>query len=383
MIHNSEIRIALLYGGISKEHEISLMSAHRVYKELTRLHYIPILIYISEDGLWYLQENTFIEDTLPHEHRNEAELILSPGHGLKTLKDLSPLELDIAIPLTHGKWGEDGILQGVLETIRLPYIGPSPFSSMMGMHKRITKLVAMESQIPVVPSMILSVIEIDKLLNHNRLSTSLSHLVGYKNYRKETTLQDVFKHITHKLGKDLVLKPEDEGSSIGIEVYTGGGWKEFFTLLEKTSQFTSNVLIESFITDMVEVECGVFKDSNIVASTPRVIHNPKTENPHILSFKQKYYSNEPYSIGSQSLLTPTASHSIKEMAILLSETLLIEGFARVDFFYQKESGKIYFNEINTIPGLTKTSIFPLLMEESGYPLGILLSNLIHQKLENS
>ena len=382
MINNSEIRIALLYGGISKEHEISLISALRVYEELVTLRYNLILIFIDKDGIWYLQNTHTVDGKLPRERNSDCELIFSAGHGLRLLKDLSLLELDIALPLTHGKWGEDGILQGILETIHLPYIGPSPFSSMMGMHKKVTKLVAKDFQVPVVPSLTLSAIEIDKLLNHDTISHSLSYLVGYKNFRKET-LQDVFIHITNKLGKNLVLKPEDEGSSIGIEVYTDDGNEKFFSLLEKTSQSTANVLIESLISDMVEVECGIFKDSNIIASTPRVIHNPKTENPHILSYKQKYFSNDPFSIGAKDLLTPTVTHIIKEMAILLSEVLLIEGFARVDFFYQKESGKIYFNEINTIPGLTKTSIFPLLMEESGYPLGILLSNLIHQKLENS
>lgn len=376
-LHNT-ITVALIYGGESSEHEISLLSASEVYKELKEAEYSILLFYISKKGVWYIQDEVLDhEGLLPITEEDTRELLISPGKGIY-YKEL--LNFDVALPITHGKGGEDGILQGLLTTLHIPYIGPSPFSSMIGMHKKITKLMAQEVNIPVVPHISFSYEDIDLLLNKKKLSRKIADLVGYSDYRKET-YRDLFDNITTLLGTHLILKPEDEGSSIGIEIFLDGDIDDFFKRIERVFNFSSIVLVETYIEDMVEVECGVVKDTHFVASDPQVILNPKTENPHFLSYTQKYFSPTPFSIDPHYSLKETTRNLIKEYALLVCEILLIEGFARVDFFYQKGSGKIYFNEINTIPGLTKTSMYPLLMKKSGYSLGRLLNLLIHQKVE--
>jgi D-alanine-D-alanine ligase len=377
MIRNEKIHVALLFGGRSHEHEISLLSAERVYQELKKLDFTIIPIFISRNGKWYIQQTN--ESLLSSvEETQERVLSLFPGIGISHKGKI--LSIDVAIPLTHGKEGEDGILQGLLQLIHLPYIGPSPFSSMMGMHKKISKLIAKEASIPVVPHISFSFHDMDQLMNHSYLSKNISHLLGYREY-KEESLTDLFSIVTSRLGSSLIIKAEDEGSSVGIEVFINGTITNFYDSLMKVFTYSSYLLVESYIFDMVEVECGVCKKEHIIASNPKVINNPKTDNPHYLSYKQKYFSDIPFSIDSSFPLPSSVSSLIKEYAILISELLLIEGFARVDFFYQIERNKIYFNEINTIPGLTNTSIYPLLMNEIGYPLGEILTLLMYQKLK--
>ena len=373
---NNEIRVALMYGGISHEHEISLLSGERVYRELIKKEFSVTPIFIAKSGKWYIQDN---EENSPLCVGEDPEnlLFLLPSGGIYH-KGVH-LQLDVAIPITHGKGGEDGILQGLLEIIHMPYIGPSPHSSMMGMHKRVAKLIAQEASIPVVPHISLSLYDSTQLTSHCSISKNIAHIVGYSEY-KMSTLSDLFSVITSRLGSSLIIKAEDEGSSVGVEVFREESEESFYEKLMKVFTYSSLVLVESYISNMVEIECGVFKGDHIIASNPKVIANPKTENPHFLSYTQKYFSAFPFSIDSSFPLSHSISSLIKEHATRMSELLLIEGFARCDFFYQKETQSIFFNEINTIPGLTNTSIYPLLMEEIGYPLGDLLTLLIYQKL---
>ncbi len=376
-MRNKEIQVALLFGGRSHEHEISLLSAERVYQELKKSDVTIIPIYISKDGKWYIQQTH--ESLLSSlEETQERLLSLSPGIGISHKGII--LSIDVAIPVTHGKEGEDGILQGLLQLIHLPYIGPSPFSSMMGMHKKVSKLIANEASIPVVPHLSFSFYDIDQLMNHSYLSKNISHLLGYREYKKES-LTDLFLIVTSRLGSSFIIKAEDEGSSVGIEVVLNGTITNFYESLMKVFTYSSYLLVESYIFDMVEIECGVCKEEHIIASNPRVINNPKTDNPYYLSYTQKYFSDIPFSIDSSFPLPSSVSSLVKEYAIHISELLLIEGFARVDFFYQRKSNRIFFNEINTIPGLTNTSIYPLLMQETGYPLGKILTLLMYQKLK--
>lgn len=372
-----QISLAILYGGVSHEHEISLLSAQRVLKELNCKDYTIIPIFISKSGKWYLQ--TILEDSLlPVVEEERSLLSLIPGSGVYLKEVYVPI--DIAIPLTHGKGGEDGTLQGLLELIHISYIGPSPYSSMVGMHKKIAKMIAFDASIPIVPYMSFSFYDIDMLVTHDTLSKHIAQKLGYDEYRVNSK-SDLYECITSQLGHNLIIKAEDEGSSVGIEVFLHEGEEVFYNTLMKVFAYSSHLLVEVLISDMVEVECGVVMSDKIIASNPKVIANPKTENPHFLSYKQKYFSDTPFSIDTTFHLPPFISSLIKEYSIHMSEAISLEGFARVDFFYQREGNRVYFNEINTIPGLTTTSIYPLLMKEIGLPLGDLISLLIAHKMK--
>ncbi len=370
------ISLAILYGGVSHEHEISLLSAQRVLQELIESELIIVPICISKGGKWYLQSQ--LDSTLKTQEREELLLQLVPGVGI--FHKENKLEIDIALPLTHGKGGEDGTLQGLLELINIPYIGPSPYASMVTMHKRLAKMIAENASIPTLKYIYLSFYDIDMITHHFQLTQPLASLVGYSEY-KESSKGDLFRAIKQKLGNFLILKAEDEGSSIGIEIFFDESEDLFYEKLMKVFTYTTHILIELFLFDMVEIECGVMKTDTFVVSEPKVIINPKTENPHILSYKQKYFSDTPFSIDSSFTLKPAISSLIQQYVTHLSEAISLEGFARVDFFYQLHDEKIYFNEINTIPGLTTTSIYPHLMMEKGFSLQELFTRLIHHTLQ--
>ncbi|MDC7245410.1 MAG: hypothetical protein PQJ47_05790 [Sphaerochaetaceae bacterium] len=354
------ITCALIFGGTSREHEVSLMSAKRVYAEMKALPYDSILIGISRCGRWYLQSEIGKDFEIKEDEKNE--LLLSPGKGIVTKDGLQIVKIDLAIPLTHGKMGEDGILQGVLKSISVPYIGTSVSASAIGMTKSLCKDLARSWGIPTVPSLAYSA---------RQITCKVDSIVFCENLRKK---------IVRDLGSSIVLKPDDEGSSIGVQVLSDFDAVQLQKALKDHVATFDSVLIETCVQQMVEVECAVFFGDGLIVSEPRIIDNPNTEQSLFLTYEQKYLSDHPYHISTREHLPEDICERIDAICTTIAEGLLKEGFARIDFFYQKDSGTLYFNEINTIPGLTGTSIFPVLAEMSGYPLSYLLDRLICRKL---
>jgi len=383
MRDKQSISVALLFGGTSREHEVSLLSAQRVYRSLKELPYQIVLIGISTSGRWYLQTPNEVDDCLSQKiiEDEEQELLLAPTKGFVHAITSRVIPVDVIVPLTHGKMGEDGIVQSVLTLLNIPYIGSSPLTSMICMQKSLTKELLASWGVPIVPFIPLNCDDLRELLDHKRITENIEKLISIHHY-DEKTLSVVYDYITTSLGSSIVIKPDDEGSSIGVQVLKNFSIDQLYqALVDHIKQFDS-ILIETYIQQMVEVECALFFEKEAIISEPKIIENPNVEQSLFLTYEQKYTSEHPYHISEKETLPRQIEKTIKESCSIISQRLMKKGFARVDFFYQAEEQKVYFNEINTIPGLTESSIFPVLVKESGWELKVLLDHLIYRSVSN-
>lgn len=334
--------VALIYGGVSVEHVVSCRSAVSVSQELTASGYKVMPIAISREGHWSLKENASLDSS----YDDSKKVAVVPAAGL-TLNG-EPLEVDVVFPVTHGTKGEDGCLQGLLELAGLPYVGSGVLASSVGMHKSITKRVCEEFGIPTLPSVLIK--------------------------RGQPYAP---RAIADLLGQALIVKPEDGGSSVGViplEKATGGHLRE---AVEEVFNYTNRILIEPYLLAVKEVECAVITNKGKYLSSPAgLVVNP-VNNSGFLNYQQKYLSSNQAYIEVPAPIGKTLSLKITEMAQTIASAVAVEGYARVDFFIDKD-GKIWFNEINTLPGLTSKSHFPLLAEVMGYPYPRLLSHLIEE-----
>lgn len=338
------MNIALLYGGVSVEHVVSCRSAMTVAKELKALGHTVIPIAIARDGRWSLYEEvstatTFIPD---------REIVVTPGAGLSLSGET--LQIDLAFPVTHGSGGEDGLLQGLLELAKIPYIGSGPLASSVGMHKSVTKEVVSNWGVPTLPSALI---------------------------KKGEPFSP--RTIVNNLGTSLIVKPDDGGSSVGVYPLfkvTGGELRE---AVDQAFNFTNRVIIEPLLEKMEEVECGVIThQGEYLSSPPGLVINP-LKGETFLTYNQKYLSANQAYIEVPAPIGAEKQEEISVLAKMVAEALSVAGYARVDFFLE-EGGRVWFNEINTLPGLTATSHFPLLAEAIGYPWERLIPHLIEEAL---
>ncbi len=367
------ITAAIIYGGVSEEHEVSLLSAERVYQALQELEYALIPIYYAKDGAMYLQDTS---DEKPGRNESENRLLsVTPPRGF-CRADGSPLPVDIIIPVVHGKGGEDGTLQGFLTCASIPFISCSLLSSAIGMHKSVAKTLASAGGIPVLPSILLTRNDIELFTDRQIISRRLRPLLG-KGPEAPSFAGHLSGALKSKLGAHLILKPDDEGSSIGLFEIPEVDENSLQKALGKIFTLTDRILIEPFMNDMLEVECAVMEDEEWVVSAPLIIDKGGVP----LSYHTKYEVAEALDTPGRKISEETIS-LIQSYALSLTDLLHLEGFARIDFFVSSRSEEIYFNEVNTIPGMTDRSVFPEMAEQSGYPLGRLLGLLIERKLWN-
>ena len=336
--------IALLYGGVSVEHVVSCRSAMTVGKKLKALGHQVVPIAIARDGRWSLYEEVSLETTFtPH-----RAVAIAPGGGL-TLQG-EPLKVDLAFPVTHGSGGEDGLLQGLLELAHIPYIGSPPLASSVGMHKCVTIEVVSSWWLPSLPSYLIK--------------------------RGEPFSP---QSIIANLGTSLIVKPDDGGSSVGVTPLLKSSEEALTGAVEKAFSFTNRVLVEPLVTNMVEVECAVIADKGgYLSSPPGLVRNP-LKGDNFLTYHQKYLSSNQAYIEVPAPIGEEKLKEISELACMVAQALSVAGYARVDFFLE-ESGKVWFNEINTLPGLTDKSHFPVLAATIGYPWERLIPHLIEEAL---
>lgn len=336
--------IALLYGGVSVEHVVSCRSAMTVTKELKAQGHQVVPIAIARDGRWSLYDEISLETTfLPH-----RSVSIAPGVGL-TLQG-EPLNVDLAFPVTHGSGGEDGLLQGLLELAHIPYIGSGPLASSVGMHKSVTKEVVSPWGVPTLPSYLI------------KRGTPFSP-----------------QTLVSNLGSSLIVKPDDGGSSVGVTPLPEASGGALRGAVEKAFNFTNRVLVEPLLTNMVEVECGIISvRGDYLSSPPGLVINP-LKGETFLTYHQKYLSSNQAYIEVPAPIGEDKLKEISQLACMVGQALSVGGYARVDFFLE-EGGKVWFNEVNTLPGLTAKSHFPLLAEAMGYPWGRLIPHLIEEAL---
>lgn len=358
---DNRLSVALLFGGRSVEHEISNRSAANILHQLTVCGYHVLPIGITRDGTWYLQDYKQIGscDPLPIIIDERHQVCIQPGKGLALSYSGERIPVDICFPVTHGSGGEDGLLQGLLELARLPYVGSGPLASTLGMHKNLAKLMAAHSKIPVVEGMTV-------------------HRLPDEDHVEQCT-----ETIRSSLGESIIVKPEDGGSSIGVVSLPRYTAEELIAALIHAFSFSETVLVERLLDDIVELESAVVTDDELYyASEPGMVIDPCRTDGGFLTYEQKYRAQQGAYLSIPASVPRTIIDNVSLWAKTIAESLFVRGFARVDFFYQPKTGELWFNEINTIPGMTQQSHFPLLAASMGYDWDRLLPLLLANGYKN-
>ena len=337
--------IGLVFGGKSTEHEISIMSARNVYRNINKDKFNPVLIYINREGNWFkIEEEDLLKDKLNRKMEAGLSLDLNyPDGGIFDHVKNKYLELDAVFPVLHGSNGEDGSIQGMFEIIGVAYVGPGILSSAISMDKDIAK----------------------KLFINAGLPTS-----KYLCYRKFGLPDIKFSKVKEELGIPLVIKPASAGSSVGISKVNNE--TEFRKGIDQAFQFDKKILIEEFI-DGREIECAVLGNEEPVASVPGEIIS------EFYDYEAKYISETKARLEAPAKLTKDQTEQVRNLAIKAYKTLECEGMARVDFFLVND--KFLVNEINTIPGFTNISMYPTLFKLSGISNQELITRLIELAIE--
>lgn len=360
MKESGKIRVAVLYGGRSAEHEVSLQSAINVIQYLDPARFDVVPIGIDKEGNWFLGNDTFAkslaEKKVPKLLHN-TETWFTPewvGKQKSSAQELmqqpeSGRMFDVVFPVVHGSLCEDGTLQGLLELAGLPYVGCGVLSSAINMDKDVAKRLAMQAGISVAPYLVL---------------------------KQEAWLHDpkaIFQQVKEKLNYPVFVKPANTGSSIGIsKVKTEA---ELEKAIDEAFQFDIKVLVEKAL-QVVELEVAVLESLEANANPIVSVVGEVRPSHEFYSYDAKYIDEN----GAELLIPAPVSEEIKnaaqQMAMELFLTLECEGMARVDLFLEKNTQKLYFNEINTIPGFTQISMYPKLMGATGISYSDLLTHLV-------
>ncbi len=347
----NKMRVGLLYGGRSVEHEVSIVSATSIRKALDPNRFEVIPLGVDHKGCFHLGDPTAsLQDGL-----RGPEVWILPVPGSPTLfcpSDGRKLDLDLFFPIIHGTGGEDGILQGLLELSGVPYVGSGVLSSSVQMDKDITKRLLEKGGIPVVPWLTLTRHEIVSLDAHRA---------------------EFETRVANELGFPVFVKPASLGSSVGITKVKQKA--DLLPALQAAAKLDTKVLIERGI-DAREIEVAVLGNHAPKASIPGEIR-PKSE---FYDYAAKY-QDDSTELLVPAPLSPSETEAVKQLALQTFSLVDASGFARVDFFLERQTGKFFLNEINSLPGFTSVSMFPRLWEASGVAYPALLETLIELALE--
>ncbi|MFQ5797218.1 MAG: D-alanine--D-alanine ligase family protein [Bacteroidota bacterium] len=360
----SKIRVGVVFGGRSVEHEVSLVSATSIINALDREKYDIIPIGITKEGRWLSSAETIhllkSGDTLDR----EPERILLPDPTKRTLMQVNPESsgvnvdsvsgdrgpLDVIIPVLHGTYGEDGTIQGLFELANIPYVGAGVLSSAAGMDKVVAKQLFECAGLPVTKDV----------------------WFLWDCYRSDSN--PILTAIEKKLGYPCFVKPANLGSSVGISKAHNA--RELVAGIEQAANFERKILVEQGVENAREIECSVLGNDDPRASIPG----------EIIPSSEFYDYDAKYVDGKSTALIPAKLpgrlvRKIQDYAVAAFRAIDCAGMARVDFLVQKKTNKTYVNEINTIPGFTSISMYPKLWEASGIPYPKLLDILIDLALE--
>lgn len=336
-------KVALVFGGRSAEHDVSLISASSIFQNLDKQKYDSVCIYINKQGLWRAVESPMLSLS---ELENGPFLTFLPWGNTKSS---SPIAADIYFPVLHGPYGEDGTIQGLFEMADVPYVGATVLASATGMDKAVAKSLFQEKKLPVV-----------------------KHLVLLESVWKDE-FTEILDQIHREFAPPFFVKPANLGSSVGItKVYD---LEQTQPALQTAFQYDAKILVEEGIAGR-EIECSVLGNTNPSASLPG----------EIIPYRDFYDYRDKYIDGKTSFkipaeLPPNITEKIQQIAVTAFRAIECSGMARVDFFLQKGTDKIILNEINTIPGFTEISMYPKLWEASGLSYPDLLDKLIDLGLE--
>jgi D-alanine-D-alanine ligase len=353
-----KLRVAVLYGGRSGEHEVSLQSAASVINYLDRDRFEIVPVAIDKQGHWLLNDISLLEGkkSLPV-FKNAPKVVLPPnpaetdgGSALIRLGESGEARgIDVVFPVMHGPLCEDGTIQGLLELADLPYVGCGVLASAIAMDKDMAKRVARDAGIPIVPYV------------------SLQHEV----WKKEKQL--LAKSIAEQLGYPVFVKPANMGSSVGVhKVKEPSGLN---AALEDAFNYDRKVVVEAAV-NAREIELSVLE--NLEAGADPLVSIPGEIDPahEFYSYEAKYLDEKGAALIIPAKLDPEETKHAQDIGRKASTALECEGMARVDLFLDRTSGEFLFNELNTIPGFTSISMYPKLWEASGISYQELLSKLV-------
>jgi D-alanine-D-alanine ligase len=349
-----KLRVAILFGGKSAEHEISLISARNIVAAMDKKKYEIVSIGIDKQGRWFFDEGARLlfgseqtEVKLPAPSYAAAVL---PGATQTPMIQLAPRralgEVDVVFPVLHGPFGEDGTVQGLLKLANLPFVGAGVLGSAVGMDKDVMKRLLRDANIPI-----------PKFLVFNRGSANPID----------------FAKVKRNLGLPLFVKPANLGSSVGISKV--GSEDEFSRATREAFRYDNKILIEENIRGR-EIECSVLGNEHPIASVPGEI----ITRHDFYSYDAKYLDEKGAQLVIPAELCKQTVKEVQAIAVRTFDTLCCEGMARVDFFL-RNGREILVNEINTIPGFTKISMYPKLWEASGMPYAKLIDRLIQLALQ--
>lgn len=362
------MNIALIYGGRSGEHEISLISAASIARGIDKKNTVT-LIGITKDGTWFLQNeseyNRICKDkdaSLKIEESDENKIYVVPGGKNKAFRTKNgSLNIDVVFPALHGTYGEDGTIQGLLDMADIPYIGCSTMASALTMDKEKTKQILKSSEIPVVPYICIKRCDLNNSQRYD----------------------EIFQRCIDEFGFPLFIKPCCAGSSNGAN--KAENEKEFSFYLMEAFTWDDKVLVEKSI-NAREIECSVTGNSttanpNCEAETVRAYIPGEILPTHTFyDFDAKY--NDPD--GAKLLIPADIStdliETVRSTAVRAYKALDCSGLSRIDFFIDRDTGELYLNEINTLPGFTSISMFPKMCEKAGLKFAELINLLIEEAL---
>ncbi|MCM3400142.1 D-alanine--D-alanine ligase [Oceanobacillus profundus] len=348
-------KLGLLFGGKSAEHEVSLQSAKNVMEAIDPSKYDVVLIGIDKSGKWHLNNASHFllnaeDPKLIALNKTNKGIALVPGETENQLVNREGMEalgqLDVIFPILHGTLGEDGSIQGMLRMANIPFVGSNVLGSAISMDKDIAKRLLREAGLTV--------------------ANSYTYTWASKNSIS-------FDEITQQLNLPLFIKPANQGSSVGVsKVQTQ---EEFEKGVASAFNYDHKILIEEAIQGR-EIECSILGNENPIASIPGEI----VATADFYSYEAKYIDESGAALEIPAQLSEDVTKQIQEVAIKAFKALNCDGMARVDVFLTKDN-KIVINEINTIPGFTKISMYPKLWELSGIPYSQLIDKLINLALE--
>lgn len=345
-------RLGVIFGGMSTENEVSVVSANSVLKNLNQDKYEIYPIYIEKNGNWwtYMGQKEKIELGANIQGKEKIENIV------EYLK-----QLDIVFPVLHGLYGEDGTIQGLLELLKIPYVGCPVLASCIGMDKVYSKVIFNRAGLKQA--------KYEYLRKYKEKYIYIDEAF----HEKIVDIKEAVRIVSENLKFPMFVKPSNSGSSVGIN--KAKNKEELEEYIKYAAKFDNKVLVEEGIEGR-EVECAVLGNEEVVASCVGEI-KPAEE---FYSYDAKY-KNEESRTEIPADISTEISDKIRKQAIKAFKAIDGKGLSRVDFFIERETNEIYINEINTMPGFTSISMYPKLFEASNISYQELLDKLIELALE--
>jgi D-alanine-D-alanine ligase len=358
-----KVRVGVIYGGRSGEHEVSLASAAAVFKNLDPERYESVPIKIEKDGRWTLPDRPPQIDKAadvikeldapggsgvrlqPDRRAREAQLDAHPGGSI-----VSGEQIDVIFPVLHGPYGEDGTVQGLLELANVPYVGAGVLASAVGMDKAAMKLAFTAKGLPICDY----------------------DVVMKRDWQRDE--RGVLQHVVNHLGFPVFVKPANLGSSVGIS--KAKHVAELRTAITLAATFDRKIVVEAAVPQAREIEVAVLGNDEPEASVPGEII-PSRE---FYDYQAKYVDDDSRAVIPADL-TATQTAEVRRLAIAAYMAIDCSGLARVDFLLAGDSGMVYLNELNTLPGFTTISMYSQLWTASGLSYPQLLDRLIQLAIE--